>query len=151
LAEGFKKANGDIVISMDGDLQDDPREIPAMIAKLERSGADAVCGWRKDRKDKARTMSLSRMGNFFQKIFFNVPVHDISCTLRVYKAEAVKNIVLKKQGLHRFLPFILKRAGFSLAEKEVHHNSRKYGQSKYSLRKAPQTVKLFFGLLLGRY
>jgi len=151
LKEGFEKAKGDTVISMDGDLQDDPMEIPSMLKAFKGSKADVVCGWRKNRKDPAKTLSLSKLGNFFQKRFLQVPIHDISCTFRIYKKEAIKNIKLERAGLHRYLPFILKRNGFTLTEKEVNHKPREHGHSKYSVKKAPETVKLFFGLLLNKY
>ena len=89
LAEGFRRTAGCIVISMDGDLQDDPLEIPSMLDAFKKSKTDVLCGWRADRKDATRTLFLSRLGNFFQRRFFNMPVHDISCTFRVYKRKAV--------------------------------------------------------------
>lgn len=151
LAEGFRMAEGSVVITMDGDMQDDPEEIPGMLRVMRESGADVVCGWRRYRNDPAAILSVSSLGNFFQRLFFNVPVHDISCTFRVYKSEAVKDLELTESGLHRFLPFIIKRAGYSLAEKEVHHRPRKYGTSKYTYKKVPQTVRLFWGLLTGKF
>ncbi|UCD55439.1 MAG: glycosyltransferase family 2 protein [Candidatus Omnitrophota bacterium] len=151
LLEGFRRASGHTIISMDGDFQDDPAEIPSMLEAFRRSRADTVCGWRRNRKNPISILMISKLGNFFQRIFFNVPVHDISCTFRIYKSAAIKSIDLKREGLHRFLPFFLKRAGFSLAEKQICHKPRKYGCSKYSFRKAGQTIKIFFGLLFKKY
>ncbi|MBD3427167.1 MAG: glycosyltransferase [Candidatus Omnitrophica bacterium] len=151
LAEGIKRAKGEVVISLDGDLQDCPSDIPALLDEMEATGADAVCGWRKGRNDATGKTALSRLGNSLQRLLLNVPVHDISCTLRVYRAQAIKKIRLEQKGLHRYIPYLLQRAGFRLAEKEVNHKPRRYGSSKYSLRKAPQTVKLFFGLISGKY
>lgn len=147
LQEGFRLAKGDIVISMDGDFQDNPEEIPSMLDMFREKQVDALCGWRRNRNDDARTIMISRIGNFLQRLLLNVPIHDVSCTFRVYKKEAIKAIQLNKEGFHRFIPVILKRAGFSLAEKEVAHNPRKHGESKYTLKKAPETVRLFFDIL----
>jgi len=144
-------AKGRIVISMDGDLQDDPGEIPSMLAVFRQSDVDALCGWRRSRKAPASALFLSRMGNFFQSLFLRAPIHDISCTFRIYKREAVKKIELKEEGSHRFIPFLLKKAGFSLAEIEIQNRPRIYGQSKYSSKKALQTMRLFFKILFNIY
>lgn len=151
LTRGFQKANGHTVISMDGDLQDDPRLIPSMLEAFKKSQADVLCGWRTNRKGSILVMLFSRFGNFFQKMFLGVPIHDISCTFRIYKKKAAKSINLEKEGLHRFLLFFFKKAGFSLQEKKIPQNVRKYGHSKYSSLKALQTVKLFFEILYGKY
>ncbi len=151
LYEGFKASRGKLIISMDGDLQDDPKEIPNFFRAFESGSGDVICGWRKGRKDPVSKLFLSRLGNFFQKIFFRVPVHDISCTYRLYKAEAIKAVRLDKNGLHRFLPLLIKKHGFSLGEIEVAHKERKYGKSKYTSKKAFETIKLFFEILFGNY
>jgi glycosyltransferase involved in cell wall biosynthesis len=151
LAEGFSLSRGDIVISMDGDLQDDPAEIPLMVQLLKDTNADVVCGWRKKRRTSVVAFFMSRIGNFFQRKIFRLPIHDISCTLRIYRKEAVKSINLDRRGAHRFIPFILKRKGFTLAEKQVEQRPRKYGRTKYSFKKVPETISLFLGFFLGKY
>ena len=151
LAEGFSRSCGEITISIDGDLQNDPSDIPLLLKKFRESGADVICGWRWGRKDSFLTLLYSKLGNFFQRLFFRTTVHDISCTFRVYKTAALKTIALNEEGLHRFLPFLMKKRGFSVAEQKVRHNARKYGISNYSPKKALQTIRLFLEIALGKY
>ncbi len=151
LAKGFSSSRGRITISMDGDMQDDPSYIPLLLEKFRESGADVVCGWRWKRVAPALVIIYSKIGNFFQRLFLGMSIHDISCTFRVYKTSALKAITLNAAGLHRFLPFLLKRRGFSLAEMKIRQYPRKYGVSKYSSRKALETIRLFFGVVSGRY
>ncbi len=151
LSAGFSRARGKITVSMDGDLQDDPSDIPLLLKKLRESGADVVCGWRWKRDDSALVIIYSKIGNLFQRLFLGTSVHDISCTFRVYKTSALNTINMKTSGLHRFVPFLLKRRGFSLAEEKIMQRPRKYGVSKYSSRKALETIRLFFGIVSGRY
>jgi glycosyltransferase involved in cell wall biosynthesis len=147
LAEGFRRVRGHVIISMDGDLQDDPSEIPSMLEAFKTSGAGTVCGWRKLRRGPAPILFLSLIGNFFQSLFLGVPVHDISCTFRIYKKDALEKIILKEEGEHRFIPYLIKREGFSIAEKRINNRPRKYGISKYSAGKAFGTIKTFFKIL----
>lgn len=151
LIEGFQKASGDIIISLDGDLQDDPGEIPSMIKAFEEKGCDVLCGWRKTREDKLSVKMLSRTGNFFQRFFLNIPIHDISCTFRIYKNDAAKSIKVNTRGYHRFIPFFIKKSGFILAERIVYQQPRKYGSSKYTFNKSIETIKLFIKILTGEY
>lgn len=151
LAEGFRRARGHVIISMDGDLQDDPAEIPSMLEAFKTSGAGAICGWRRNRHGPAPILFLSLIGNFFQSLFLEVPVHDISCTFRIYKKEALEKIALKEEGEHRFIPYLIKREGFSIAEKMINNRPRKYGISKYSAGKAFGTIKTFFKILGEKY
>jgi len=151
LAEGFARSRGRITISMDGDLQDDPSCIPLFLAKFRESGADVVCGWRWKRDDSTPVIIYSKIGNFFQKLFLGTSIHDISCTFRVYKTAALKTVTLNETGIHRFLPFLIKRRGFSLAEERIRQHPRKHGVSKYSSRKVLETIRLFFGIVFGRY
>ncbi|MBF0216572.1 MAG: glycosyltransferase family 2 protein [Candidatus Omnitrophica bacterium] len=150
LAAGFLASSGDTVISLDGDMQNDPADIPLLLKKMRDAKLDVVCGYRNKRNDPAGTRVLSRLGNIFQGVFFGLAVHDISCTLRVYKGEAARGLLLDKDGLHRFIPFLLKRAGYSVGEAVVSHRPREHGVSKYSMKKAPATVKLFLKVLLGK-
>lgn len=147
LAEGFRRVRGHIIISMDGDLQDDPAEIPSMLEAFKTSGSGAICGWRKHRRGAPPILFLSLIGNFFQSLFLGVPVHDISCTFRIYKKEALEKIILKEEGEHRFIPYLIKKEGFSIAEKMINNRPRKYGISKYSAGKAFGTIKTFFKIL----
>ncbi|MBP7056425.1 MAG: glycosyltransferase family 2 protein [Candidatus Omnitrophica bacterium] len=151
LAAGFSRVRGAITISMDGDLQDDPSNIPSLLKKLRESGADVVCGWRWKRDDSALVIIYSKIGNFFQRLFLGTSIHDISCTFRAYKTSALNTVNMKAAGLHRFLPFLLKRRGFSLAEEKIMQHPRRHGVSKYSSKKALETISLFFGIVSGRY
>jgi len=154
LATGFKEAQGKIVISMDGDLQDDPAHIPGFIKKLQQ-GFDAVCGYRINRKDKLNKIILSKIGNFIQKVLFRTELHDIACTYRAYKKECIKKIKLIRNGYHRYIPIILIREGYKVTELPIVQASRLYGQSNYSLfsKIAQITVSflyLVFDMLIKR-
>lgn len=151
LVAGFSCARGDITISMDGDLQDDPSDIPLLLKKFEESRADVVCGWRWKRDDSPLVVFYSRVGNFFQRMFLSTSIHDISCTFRVYRTAVLKNIKMDVAGLHRFLPFLIKKRGFLLEEEKIKQRPRKYGASKYSSKKALETIRLFFGIMFNRY
>ena len=94
LDAGFKAGNGKIVISMDGDLQNDPRDIPKLIRKLKQENLDVVAGWRKNRKDKTGIKILTKTGRFLRKFLIKDEVHDMGCTLRVYRKKAVKSLDL---------------------------------------------------------
>lgn len=130
LETGFSKANGKIVVSLDGDMQNSPEDIPRLVEKLSE-GYDVVCGWRCKRKDALLTKRIpSKLFNLILKLLFNTPVHDNSCTLRAYKSEAVKNMKLDN-GMHRFIPVMLHKKGCEVAEIKVAHTSRIYGKAKY--------------------
>jgi glycosyltransferase involved in cell wall biosynthesis len=132
MAAGFEYANGEIIVSMDGDLQNDPADIPNLIAKLTE-GYDVVCGWRKDRKDKLISRKIpSRTANWFIGRITGVPIHDNGCSLKAYRASTIKNVALYSE-LHRFIPAMATLTGARIAEMVVSHHARPFGKSKYGL------------------
>ena len=126
---GFKNARGNYVLTMDADLQDDPKEIPNLINKL-KEGFDMVSGWKKNRKDPLSKTFPSKIFNLVVKLFSGIKIHDFNCGLKGYKSKAVKTISLYG-GLHRFIPVLIKENGFSVSEIIVNHRERKYGITKY--------------------
>ena len=147
LKVGFQMARGDIVITMDGDLQNDARDIPRLLDKLD-TDYDVVCGWRRKRFDSLWKKAASKIANIVQKSVFKSHLHDISCTLRVYKKEALKDLDLSWKGAHRFIPYLLINNKKDVGEVEVAHHPRRYGKSKYRPTKIFKTIKDFFRLLL---
>jgi glycosyltransferase involved in cell wall biosynthesis len=143
LAAGFDLARGDIVVTMDGDLQNDPADIPAMVECMEREGADVVSGWRKDRKDSAVRTFPSRVFNGFIQSYLSLPIHDNGCSLKVYRREVVKGFHLYGE-MHRFVVAHAKWVGAKIVEMPVHHHAREFGTSKYGalfgLAKIPRVV-----------
>jgi len=129
---GFEQARGDIIISLDGDLQNDPADIPRLLDKISE-GYDLVCGWRKERKDKAVTRILpSKVANWLIGKLTGVPTHDNGCSLKAYRRFVIKSVQLYSD-MHRFIPAIASSLGANITELEVNHRSRKYGQTKYGL------------------
>jgi len=132
LSAGFDYATGDIVISLDADLQNDPNDIPLLIQKMEE-GYDIVSGWRKDRKDKWLSRRLpSAIANWLISGTTQVKLHDYGCTLKAFRRDVVKNVKLYGE-LHRFIPAIASHMGVAIAEVEVNHRPRRHGKSKYSI------------------
>jgi len=131
LSAGFKKASGNIIITMDGDLQNDPRDIKKLLKTLSK-GYDVVCGWRYKRKDSLFVKKIpSKIFNFLVRLLFKLKIHDSSCTLRVYKREPITYLKLEG-GMHRFIPLILAKKGYKVGEVKVRHHPRKYGEAKYN-------------------
>jgi len=150
LAAGFEAAAGDVVVTMDSDLQDDPAEIPAMIDLLNQ-GWDMVSGWKKVRHDPLRRRLPSKFYNFVVRLMTGVPIHDSNCGLKVYRAEVVKRVEVYG-GLHRYIPALAKYKGFKVTEKVVRHRPRQYGKTKYGLtRYLHGLLDLFTVLFIGRY
>ncbi len=135
LDAGFKHANGEIVISLDGDGQNDPADIRAMLEKLDAEDLDVVAGWRKDRKDSSGINLLTRVGRLMRRLLIKDVVHDTGCTLRVYRREAVKSLDIGGE-MHRYILAILKWKGFRIGEVVVNHRARVFGVSKYNYTKA---------------
>lgn len=146
LAAGFKEAKGKFVISMDGDLQDNPKYIPYFINKIHQ-GFDVVCGYRQKRKDRKTKIILAKAGNFLQKTILKTNLHDISCTYRIYKRECLEGLRLKRNGYHRYIPFILIRKGYNVTELQIEQDARLFGRSKYKSWKAILVVVSFFFLV----
>ncbi len=129
LAEGFKLAEGDYIITMDADLQDDPNEIPNLISKLEE-GYDLVTGWKKDRKDPWTKRFPSKIANFVTGVITGVKVHDMNCGLKIYRRAVVKSLDIYG-GRHRYIPALAGQKQFRIAEIPVKHHERKFGETKY--------------------
>lgn len=131
---GFEAAQGDIVVTMDADLQDSPEEIPEMMRMIQEEGYDLVSGWKKKRYDNVATKNLpSKLYNATARKVTGIKLHDMNCGLKAYRNEVVKNIEVYGE-MHRFIPYLAKQAGFDkIGEKEVHHQKRKYGKSKFGM------------------
>ena len=136
LYEGFAAAEGDIVVTMDADLQDSPEEIPEMVRMIKEEGYDLVSGWKQHRKDNAITKNLpSRLYNWTARKVTGIKLHDMNCGLKAYRREVVKNIEVYGE-MHRYIPYLAKNAGFTkIGEKPVHHQKRKYGTSKFGVNR----------------
>jgi len=143
LYAGTNAARGAIVVLIDGDLQNDPADIPRLVAEIER-GADLVCGYRAQRKDTVVKRLTSRIANFVRSRFTKDGVRDTGCTLKAMRRECVRTLVPFK-GMHRFIPALVKGAGYKLVEVPVNHRARQFGVSKYGLgnRAVRATVDMF--------
>jgi glycosyltransferase involved in cell wall biosynthesis len=150
LAAGFEAARGDIVVTMDADLQDDPREIPALVAKLDE-GFDLVSGWKRNRQDPFSRRFVSHVYNTISSWVTGVQLHDMNCGLKAYRAEVLKNVRLYGE-LHRFVPVLAHQLGYGVAEIPVNHRPRLNGRSRYGFERY---LRGFFDLLtvafMGRY
>jgi glycosyltransferase involved in cell wall biosynthesis len=140
---GFDHARGEIVVSLDGDLQNDPRDIPALIAKLDE-GYDLVCGWRRQRQDKLLLRKVpSWVANRLIRRLTGVPITDNGCSLKAYRRDLLDRIALYAEQ-HRFIPALSASVGARIAEMPVRHHARRYGESKYGISR---TVKVLADLL----
>jgi len=147
MAAGFKAARGDVIVPMDADLQNDPADIPRLLAKLDE-GFDVVSGWRRDRKDKAATRRLpSWIANRIIGRVSGVHLHDYGCTLKAYKREFLDDVNLYGE-MHRFIPIYAKWAGARVTEMEVVHHARREGKSKYGLMR---TFKVLLDLITVKF
>ena len=134
LHAGFEKAQGDVVITMDADLQDNPDEIPELYDLIIQDGLDLVSGWKKIRYDSTISKNLpSKLFNWAARKTSGVKLHDFNCGLKAYRSEVVKNIDVNGE-MHRYIPVLSKNAGFTkIGEKIVKHQARKYGQTKFGM------------------
>lgn len=149
LAAGFDNSKGEIIVPMDGDLQNDPQDIPVLLDKLEE-GYDCVSGWRKDRHDPWSKRLPSAIQTRLAKLT-GPEINDFGCTLKVYRSEALEDIDLYGEG-HRYIPAKLYDKGYSVTEVEVNHRERKYGNSRYGLgRLIRGFVDLLFHVFWVRY
>ncbi len=150
LSAGFKMAAGSIVMTMDGDLQDDPNEIPHFLQKLN-DGFDVVSGWKFERKDPLTRRLLSKIYNFTTSLASGIKLHDFNCGFKAYRAHVLKEIHIYGE-LHRYIPLLASWRGFRIAEQRVRHRPRKYGKSKYgSERILGGFVDLFTVIFLTRF
>lgn len=145
LTAGFKIAKGDLIVTLDADLQDRPEEIIKLVKK-QKEGFDLVFGWRKDRKDPIEKKVSSRLFNFLVGTFWGVRFHDYNCGLKIYTKEAAKSLYLYG-GMHRFIPLLASENGFSVAEIPILHEKRKFGKSKYGFSKIFKDVPDIFTIL----
>ncbi len=132
----FKKAEGDVVVTMDADLQDFPEEIPQMYKMIKDEDWDIVSGWKKHRQDNALTKNLpSKIYNAAARRITGIHLHDMNCGLKAYKKEVVKNIEVYGE-MHRYIPYLAKNAGYTrITEKPTMHAKRKYGKSKFGMNR----------------
>ncbi len=130
---GIKNSSGDIIVTMDGDLQNDPADIGLLLQKIDE-GYDVVSGWRKNRKDPPMKKVFSRTANLLRKILIDDGIHDSGCSLKAYRRECFEDVDLFGE-MHRFIPATLKVQGFKIAEVVVSHHPRKHGVTKYNWRR----------------
>jgi glycosyltransferase involved in cell wall biosynthesis len=150
LMAGFRQARGEILFTLDADLQDDPGEIPRFLKKLEE-GFDLISGWKVKRQDPLIRRFLSRIFNGVTSRLTGVRLHDFNCGFKCYKREVIREITLHGE-LHRFIPALASWRGFKVGEIEVAHRPRKYGQSKYGTERIPRGFfDLLTVLMLTRY
>lgn len=144
---GIDAAQGDVLIPMDGDLQNDPADIPRLVAKLDE-GFDVVSGWRKDRQDEFLRRTLpSRCANVLVSWVGGVPLHDFGCSLKAYRREVIKDVKLYGE-MHRFVPIYASWQGARVTELPVGHHPRRFGKSKYGLER---TLKLLLDLMVVKF
>ena len=143
LYAGLRSVRGVTAVLLDGDLQNDPADIPRLLAEIER-GADLVCGYRAQRKDTFVKRVTSRVANFVRSRFTKDGVRDTGCTLKAMRRECIRTL-LPFKGMHRFIPALVKGGGYRLVEIPVNHRPRKFGLSKYGLgnRAIRATIDMF--------
>ncbi len=147
MTAGFDQAKGDIIISMDADLQNDPADIPKLLEKINE-GYDIVTGWRYDRKDPFFSRKLpSKIANKIISFSTGVNLHDYGCTLKAFKNEVIKSISLYGE-MHRFIPAIASGMGISITEIKVNHRPRRFGTSKYGISR---TIRVILDLLTVKF
>lgn len=134
LAIGFEQVRAPYVVTMDADLQDDPREIPGLLDQLD-DGYDLVSGWKKQRKDPLRKKIPSRFFNFITRVVSGIPIHDFNCGLKAYRREVAQSVHIYGE-LHRYIPLLAKWEGYTrIGERPVEHHPRKYGETKFGLER----------------
>jgi glycosyltransferase involved in cell wall biosynthesis len=147
IAAGIDHSEGELIVLCDADMQNDPRDIPAMIAKIDE-GYDVVSGWRKNRKDNYLTRTLpSNLSNSLISKVTGVPLHDYGCTLKAYKREVITGFRLYGE-MHRFIPVYANSVGARIAEMEVHHHPRLHGKANYGLER---TIKVVLDLITVKF
>lgn len=144
LRAGLDHINGKTIITMDADLQNDPKDIPKLLEKLKKGDLDVVCGWRFDRKDTFSKRLFSKFANKLRKKFTGETIHDSGCTLRAYIRESTEELELYGE-LHRYIPAMLSWKGYRIGEIKTNHRERKYGSTKYNWKRI---IKGFLDLLV---
>lgn len=146
MAAGFEYAEGDIIVTLDADLQNDPADIPKLLEKIK--DCDVVSGWRKNRKDKFLSRKLpSKIANWMISKVTGVYLHDYGCTLKAYRKEVIKNVKLYGE-MHRFIPAIASWVGADIVEVETTHHPRRFGKSKYGISR---TVRVVLDLITVKF
>jgi len=150
LMAGFREARGDAIVTIDGDLQDDPAEIPRLLAELE-GGADLVSGWKRDRQDSWSKRAASRVFNGVTARMSGLGLHDLNCGFKAYRAEVVRSLALTGDQ-YRYIPVLAADEGFRVSEIPVNHRPRRYGSSKYGLERYLRGfLDLLTILFVGRF
>jgi glycosyltransferase involved in cell wall biosynthesis len=150
LMAGFREARGDAVVTIDGDLQDDPAEIPRLLAELE-AGADLVSGWKRDRRDPWSKRAASKVFNGVTAKMSGIGLHDLNCGFKAYRAEVVRSLALTGDQ-YRYIPVLAADEGFRVTEIAVNHRPRQYGRSKYGLERYLRGfLDLMTILFVGRF
>jgi glycosyltransferase involved in cell wall biosynthesis len=132
---GFDHASGDIIISMDADLQNDAQDIPAMVRKLEQEDYDVISGWRAERKDTPHLRFLSAVGNWLRRALTGDTTHDQGCSLKAYRRKCLEGLDFCGDLHRRYITAILRWQGYRVGEMKIRHHRRRYGSSKYTIRK----------------
>lgn len=145
LLAGLRQAEGNVIVTMDGDLQNDPNDIPALIKKLD--SFDVVSGWRFNRMDTAGKRAASKISNRFARWLTNLSIHDFGCTLKAYRKDCLTNLELYGE-MHRYIPAVLAWQGYTVDELKVHHHKRMKGGSKYGLSRL---IRGFLDLINFRF
>jgi dolichol-phosphate mannosyltransferase len=143
---GFKAAQGDIVVTMDADLQNDPHDITRLLGKI--GSFDVVCGWRHKRRDPWIKIVSSKIANFVRNRLSQEEIVDTGCSLKAFRRESLKNMKLFN-GMHRFLPTLAKMEGFTVTQVKVNHRPRRFGRTKYNIRN--RIMRAFADLLAVRW
>ncbi|MBU2597933.1 MAG: glycosyltransferase family 2 protein [Actinobacteria bacterium] len=139
ISAGFDYSAGNVIVTIDADLQNDPKDIPKILEKMEE-GYDVVSGWRKDRKDPFLTRKVpSKIANWLVSILAGIHLHDYGCTLKAYSKDVVKNVQLYGE-MHRYIPALASWIGIDVTEIPVSHHKRKFGKSKYGLSRTPRVI-----------
>ena len=147
LRTGLDASKGEVAVTLDADLQNDPADIPKMLEEMRGRNYDCVCGWRQSRQDTLLKAGLSKSGNLLQRLFTGMKIHDVSCTLRIYKRDCVDKIALNWEGQHRFIPLSLSLQGYRVGEIVSNHRLRKFGTTKYSHKRIFRVIVDFFKVL----
>jgi glycosyltransferase involved in cell wall biosynthesis len=151
LDAAFRRARGEVIVTMDADLQDDPEEVPRLLAALDEQGLDLVSGWKRKRHDPLGKTLPSKLFNFTVRRLTGLQLNDFNCGLKAYRAEAIEGLDLYGE-LHRYIPVLVAWRGFSVGELPVQHHPRKWGHSKYGIeRMAKGFFDLLTVILLTRY
>lgn len=143
-AAGLDYAKGELIITMDGDMQNDPQDIPTLLEELGKENCDVVCGWRFDRTDPLLKRLFSTFANWLRRKFVAGNIHDSGCTLRVYKKECLNDLELYGE-MHRYIPVLMLRKGYKVCEVKVRHHKRKFGKTKYNWKRI---IKGFLDLIV---